>query len=268
MKLPPDYHNHTIWSNHAVGTMEQYVQHALEIGLSEMAFTPHLPIRTPSKMKLTLAPEEMLLFDAEIKRLQDAYASRIIIRYGGEADYVPGTEKDAEKLLKQYPFDFLITSVHYIGDWGFDTPEYADEFERRDLETVYAEYVRLLRAAIGTGLFDIVGHFDLPKKFGHRLDPEPLDLYGEVLDLVAAAGMCIELNTAGRDKPVKEFYPSESVLRLALERGIGVTTGSDSHAPAEVGRYFEEARDLLCRLGFREVMRFEARKRLALPLCH
>lgn len=264
MRVPPDYHMHTPWSNHGTGTMEDYTRRAIEIGLEEIGFSPHLPITVPSREKLTLYPEEMPLFDRELRRLRESYGSQVIIRYGGEADFLPGAEAEIEALIKEYPFDYLICSVHYIGEWGFDNPAHADEFERRELREVYNNYFTLLSSAIRTGFFDIVGHFDLVKKFGHRL--EPLETYEELLDLIAESRMCIELNTSGKEKPVAEFYPTKRVLELAHERGIPLTFGSDAHAPGEVARYFEEAKLLALSAGYREVASFECRKRKSLPL--
>jgi histidinol-phosphatase (PHP family) len=115
-------------------------------------------------------------------------------------------------------------------------------------------------------LFDIIGHTDLIKKFGHRprVDPEPF--YREAAAVFKEADAVVELNTSGRDKQAGEFYPSRAMLEALIAEGVPLTLGSDAHKPAEVGRYFDEARQLLLDLGVREIVAFERRQRRLVSL--
>ena len=45
MKLPADYHMHTPLCRHASGEPVEYARHAVEIGLSEIGFSDHSPMR-------------------------------------------------------------------------------------------------------------------------------------------------------------------------------------------------------------------------------
>ena len=107
----------------------------------------------------------------------------------------------------------------------------------------------MLEKLAGSGLFHTLGHMDLVKKFGYRPEEDVSDAFCRVLDAVAKNNMLIEINTSGLDKPVKEMYPSPDILRAAVDRNIGITLGSDSHAPEEVGRHFADALKLLRGLG-------------------
>src|SRR5206468_2131383 len=83
------------------------------------------------------------------------------------ADFIPGHEQALEHILRSYDWDYVIGSVHFMGEWGFDDSRYLAEFERRDVDALYRQYFALVAASAETGLFDTIGHSDLIKKFGH-----------------------------------------------------------------------------------------------------
>jgi histidinol-phosphatase (PHP family) len=74
--------------------------------------------------------------------------------------------------------------------------------------------------------------------------------------------MCIELNSAGLRKPVKECYPSNAILKKCYESDIPVTFGSDSHKPEEVGWEIERALSILREVGYSQVVGFQNRKKI------
>jgi len=114
-----------------------------------------------------------------------------------------------------------------------------------------------------SGLFDILAHPDLVKKFS-RVPSGDLDrFYDPVIEAIAANGSVIELNTAGWHKPCAEAYPAPRFLELAASAGIGLVISSDAHAPCEIARDFPKARELAKAAGYRETQRFEKRKRSA-----
>jgi len=126
---------------------------------------------------------------------------------------------------------------------------------------LWRSYWRLLRATALCGVFDIIGHFDLPKKFNFY---PSLDLTEEalsVLDAIAEADIAIEINTSGWDRPVEEAYPSLRYLQEANRRKIPLVINSDGHAPSEVTRHFVRAEELARAAGYSELIRFEQRRR-------
>ncbi len=169
---------------------------------------------------------------------------------GIEADYRPGTIAQVTALLDEYPFDYVIGSVHHLGAWGFDDPRQMDGYEQRDIDDIWTEYFELVGDAAESGLFTILGHLDLVKKFGYRstrlLDRE-LD---RLVQRIARSGVLVEINTAGLHKPVKEAYPTLEILRRLYAAGVDVTFGSDAHKPSEVGRDFEHAAGLAREAGY------------------
>ncbi len=92
------------------------------------------------------------------------------------------------------------------------------------------------RDAAESGLFTILGHLDLVKKFGYR-PTRSLDRELErLVERIAHAEVLVEINTAGLHRPTGEAYPSLDILRRLCEAGVQITFGSDAHRPDEVGR--------------------------------
>ncbi|MGE5618379.1 MAG: histidinol-phosphatase HisJ family protein [Sphingomonadaceae bacterium] len=264
-----DYHVHTSRCGHAEGTMEEYVEQALALGLAEIGFSDHLHLywipqeeRDPG---LAMAEEELPRYVESVLRLRERYP-QIPIRLGLEADYIPGKEETLRRILTPYPWDYVYGSIHFIGEWGFDDPRYMERYNRWDVDELYRHYFGLVKDAAATGLFDIMGHLDVVKKFGHRPAGDATELYREVASALKAAGVAIEVSTAGLRKPVGEIYPAPALLAECARQGIPAGLGSDSHRPAEVGIHFDRALEALRAAGYRETVRFEARRRRPVPL--
>jgi histidinol-phosphatase (PHP family) len=115
--------------------------------------------------------------------------------------------------------------------------------------------------AAESGLFEIIGHADLPKKFGHEPDPKCGPLYENFLNASKKSGCAVELNTAGLRKDCKEIYPSREILKLAFQKDVPITFGSDAHAPGEVGMNFADAVQLARGVGYTKACRFRQRRR-------
>jgi histidinol-phosphatase (PHP family) len=132
---------------------------------------------------------------------------------------------------------------------------------------VWSAYFERLTQAAASGLFDIIGHADLPKKFGIVPDQDLTPLFEKFLDAVRARNVAVELNTAGLRKECREIYPSAQLCREMRERGVAITFGSDAHAAAEVGAQWSEALTWAQAAGFKHWRRFEGRKpeEVALP---
>src|SRR5207244_2357164 len=116
---------------------------------------------------------------------------------------------------------------------------------------------RRIREIAATGLIDCLSHLDLIKIHGHRPIAPIRDVVSETLDVINARGLAIELSTAGWRKPVNELYPSDEIIRLAIEKGIRFTTASDAHSHVQLGENYERLAAKMEELGIREVCVFE-----------
>jgi histidinol-phosphatase (PHP family) len=179
---------------------------------------------------------------------------------------LPGHEAWIRALAQRHPWDYFIGSVHYIsGGWDIDSPFKRDLWERCDVDAVWTEYFERLTQAAASGLFEIIGHVDLPKKFGHRPRRDLTPLLENLFSAAKQNHCAIELNTAGLRKDCKEIYPSRSILELAFRHGVPITFGSDAHSAVEVGANFSEAMQLARSVGFQESLRLTGRNRTFAP---
>jgi histidinol-phosphatase (PHP family) len=191
----------------------------------------------------------------------------LTIRLALEVDFLPDRVEWIRQLAQRHPWDYLIGSVHYVsGGWDIDSPFKRELWQRCDVDAVWTEYFERLTAAAASGLFEIIGHADLPKKFGHLPKRDLTPLIGQLLDACRATDTAIELNTAGLRKECREIYPSRTILELAHRKGVGITLGSDAHAPGEVGADFTQAIQLAKAVGFTHTRVFAGRKRSEVPL--
>ncbi len=266
MSLPPDYHMHTPLCRHATGEPVDYARRAVEIGLEEIGFADHSPMPRDDFDNWRMFDRQLDEYVAKVRRAQKAFP-RLTIRLALEVDYLPGHEDWIRQLAARHPWDYFIGSVHYVSDsWDIDNPAKLSEWKARDAFEVWSAYFERLTRAAESRLFEIIGHADLPKKFGLRPAQDCTPLYEAFLDAAVKAGCAIELNTAGLRKDCREIYPSRQILELALQKGVPITFGSDAHAPGEVGMNLAEAVRLARDIGYRESCRYQRRERQLRPL--
>ena len=261
MSLPADYHMHTLLCRHAAGEPVDYARHAVELGLTEIGFSDHSPMPQDDFDNWRMFDRQLDDYVAKVRLAQNTFP-QLTIRLALEVDYLPGHEQWIRSLAARHPWDYLIGSVHYVSEsWDIDNPAKLSEWTKRDAYEVWQIYFDRLTLAAESKLFDIIGHADLPKKFGIRPAQACTPLYEKFLNAAAQAGGAIELNTAGLRKECQEIYPCAELLQLAYQKQVPITFGSDAHAPAEVGMNFAEAVALARAAGYRETSRFHRRQR-------
>ncbi len=260
MKLIGDYHMHTPLCGHAVGLPAEYVEQAIKLGFKEIGFCDHAPLVSHSDPKITMSFEQLRFYHAMIEDVRKRYAKKIKVKIGIEADFIPGFEEKTEAILNAYAYDYVYGSVHFINSWGIDDPAENERWNTADINKVYREYFDLLRRCAQSGLYDIMAHVDLVKKFCHFPTE---DMTGEVkktAEVFKASGVTIEINTSGLRKPVKEIYPSLAHLKIYCEGGVPLAFGSDAHAPTHVGKDFDKGIQLAKAAGYKEYRIFKQRK--------
>src|SRR5215470_6828548 len=135
------------------------------------------------------------------------------------------------------------------------------------LGSMYAEYFRRLRELIGTGLIDCLAHLDLIKIHGHRPRTDIGTLVNETLEFIQSRTLAIELSTAGWRKPVNELYPSDSIIELAMEKGIPFTIASDAHSHAQLADNYARLAQKLGAFGVRQLCIFDKHQRIVRVVC-
>jgi histidinol-phosphatase (PHP family) len=184
-----------------------------------------------------------------------------------EVDFIPGQEEWIRSLRARHPWDYFIGSVHYVTQgWDIDNPGRRDEWTQRDTWDVWEAYFQRLEQAAGSGLFQIIGHADLCKKFGNYPVRDWSSLLESFVGVASRSGCAIELNTAGLRKDCREIYPSPAFLGFAARARVPITFGSDAHDPTEVGMDFSAAVELARRCGYTHSLRLAQGTGTAIPL--
>jgi len=252
---------HTPLCRHATGEPDAYAKRALEIGLTEIGFSDHAPMPQDDFDTWRMNTDKLGEYVAKVRQAQEDFP-QLTIRLALEVDYLPGYDDWIRGLAARYPWDYFIGSVHYVSDgWAIDDPQKLSEWKHRNADEVWSVYFERLTMAAETGFFEIIGHADLPKKFGHRPPRDARLLYEKFLNAVKKSGCAIELNTAGLRKDCREIYPAREILQLAFQKGVPITFGSDAHAPEEVGMNFADAVQLARSVGYQDCCRFARRTR-------
>jgi histidinol-phosphatase (PHP family) len=257
-----DYHTHNKLCKHAEGGIEDYVRQALTMRLSEIGCSDHSPMPNnfDEKYRMTLQQFHES-YKPDVLALQEKYKGKIIVKFALEGDFYPGTEQWVKEFNDSQPFDYVIGSVHYLGEWGFDDPLFVHKYDEQDIDKVYDLYYHHIKRSAQSALFDIIGHCDLVKKFGHRPAKNMEEVLRETFKVVKQANMAVEINTSGLRKPIKEIYPSEQILEILHEYRIPLTLGSDAHSPSDVAKDFDIARQLVEKYGEGKISIFTRRQR-------
>jgi len=256
-----DYHSHP--QGHRVqrytqALLQPWADSARKFALVDIAFTDHDRYHAG------------IDFD-EIDRLRERNPD-LRLRAGIELDNDPTYSAAGRKWIEKHweKLDFVLGSVHFLdrADQMFDSvPDGAEQFEGRDVHTIYRDYFRRVREMAATGLVDCLAHLDLVKIHGHRPGGEIGAIVNETLDFIRARNLAIELSTAGWRKPVNELYPGDRIVELAIEKEIPFTTASDAHSHAQLGDSYPRLAQKMASFGIRQICIFENHQRVMRAVC-
>lgn len=249
-----DLHNHTARCNHAEGTVDEYIQRAINLGIDIYGFSEHAPMDFDPEYRLAFG--EMQAYTDDILTAKEHYKNDIRILLGYEVDYLPGHMD--ERILKA-KVDYLIGSVHFIDKWSFDNPEFIGGYKNRDIDEIWKAYFEATEAMAKSGKFDIAGHLDLIKVFKFMPKQDTRILAKDALQAIKKSNMVLELNSAGLRKPVAEIYPSKLLLQEAYALDIPITFSSDAHAVDQIGFGYEKVISLAKEVGYTKAVTFQDR---------
>lgn len=255
-----DYHIHSSFSDGRAAP-EDYIAPAVAAGLNEIGFSEHLTLFRES-LDWSMSASDVGLYLKHINNLS-RNVTGIKVRKGLEVDFFPGKEKEIWSFLKKTKLDYVIGSVHYLGDSTVDMgPEF---YDGKNVDSLFEVYFDMVAAAAAAGLFDIIAHCDLIRIYGSKPSFDPENLYRNLARSFKIHDVAFEINTNGRNRPVGDFYPDRKYLRIFREENVPVCVNSDAHMPSRVGQHFDEAYELLRGAGYSEMAVFENRKRFMIP---
>ncbi|MCW0481652.1 histidinol-phosphatase HisJ family protein [Gaoshiqia sediminis] len=249
-----DYHMHSILSD-GKDTHEEMVKAGIEKGLEEIGFSDHVCLKS---VNWAISEIDIPVMTQQILDLREKYNGQITIKYGIEMDYFPGREDEIRSLINSLPLDYVIGSVHFIGDWNFDSDK--SLYGKWSNDELYHMYFELVQMAAKSGLFDIIGHLDIIKKFRVYPESDQTQLLEDTLKIIQENNLVVELNTGGLDRPCADFTPSPALVERCYQLHIPMTISSDAHQTSQIARHYETGIDLLRRVGFKELAAFDNRK--------
>ncbi|MGE5454372.1 MAG: histidinol-phosphatase HisJ family protein [Methylocystaceae bacterium] len=244
-----DYHIHALSHGEYQPDLEWYREYLLRatmLGVREIGFSEH--------------DEYWELVKPDVIRSLGSEFSSIQIKVGLETEYQHRDKPEIEQFLQQGTLDYTIGSVHYLGEWNFDHPDFKERFAWYPIDELYEQYFTTVGSMISSHAFDIVGHLDLIKVWGHRPSRRVSYYLQPLLGALRQSGMAVEINSGGLRKPVGEVYPEPALLPMLFAANIPVTLGSDAHHPDQVGWELDRSQQLVRQAGYRKVAGFTRRQ--------
>jgi histidinol-phosphatase (PHP family) len=271
-----DYHVHTEFSDDSTYQMEQVVKDAIAMKLDEICFTDHVDYGIkedwdcgyPIKYRdgEPFANVDYPAYVAKIYELQQLYEGKINIKLGLEFGVQTHTIPQYEALFQRYLFDFIILSIHQVEDKEF----WMQDFQKGRTQDEYnlRYYEEMLNVVKQFQNYSVLGHMDLIVRYDNngvypfeKVEP----IITDILKIIIQNGKGIELNTSYHRYGLKDSSPSVNILKLYRKLGGEIVTiGSDSHSPAHLGAYIDEAKQLLKDIGYRYMCTYDKMK----PIYH
>lgn len=263
-----DYHLHSTYSADGISSIDAFCQRALELGFVEIGFCEHADFdpRDPYYDYFDYAA-----FRRQIEVQRERYGHSLTVQAAVEVTYQASREEEIALFLADKRLDYVVGSVHLVedeGDWAMisEAGYCGRYFAQRTMQAAYRPYFDELRQAVASGLFDLIGHFDLVKRYGVGYYGlfDPAVFAGEIHDilkLMVEKGVGLEINTSGLCQAPQETYPGLAILKCYRRLGGEIlTVGSDAHSAADLGRGIAQAVALARQAGFRAITLFEGRE--------
>ena len=247
--------------------VERYLAAAEDAGIGELGCSEHV-YRFTDALKIWRHP----FWEQQARDDLDAYCEFVRttpLRLGLEVDFVPGAEDRIGNLIDGRDFDYVVGSVHFLGDRAVDHDGYDIWKLDGDPDAIWRHYFETLAEAARCGLFDILAHPDLVKVWGRGRPWPDGDLrryYEPAVEAFHEVGVAVEVSTAGLRRPVEEIYPAPALATMCVEAGAAFSLSSDAHIPADVGHAYESAVAAMRGWGIEQIAVFERRERRLEPL--
>lgn len=270
LHLRPDEEDTTFDRYFTAENVDRYRAAAAERGIEELGVAEHV-YRFRQALDLWRHPLWLENANDDLDEYCE-FVRGTSLRLGVECDFVPGAEGRTAAMLEARDFDYVVGSVHFVGDGdaavdhdGFDVWAAPDA----SAEEIWTRYFDHFGRCARSGLFDILAHPDLVKVWGRDRPLPEGDLrrfYEPAVEAIVEGGSAVELSTAGLRKTVGELYPAREFAALVVEAGVPFALSSDAHLPEQIGFRYDDALAFLDDLGVEEIAVFEGRRRRLEPL--
>jgi histidinol-phosphatase (PHP family) len=266
--LRPDTADSPVERYFTAQNAEAYREAATARGIAELGVSEHI-YRFSEALEIWDTPLWREFAHDDVDAYCQFVREETDLRLGIEADYLPGREDRVAGFLDRREWDYVVGSIHFVGEGALDHEDYDIWGMGQGVDKVWSTYFTWLGELARTGLYDILAHPDLVKHWGSQRPAPEGDLrrfYELAMDGIAESGIAIEVSTAGLRKPVNELYPTRAFLDMCLDAGNPVALSSDAHVPEHLGHGYEEAVAWLADAGVTELAVFAGRERTLVPL--
>ncbi len=253
--------------NHAKDSLEDMIRAYIEKGFSWIGIAEHMPpasdrFRYPEEKAAGLDARELfnrfVRYFSTCRRLQKKYFSKIKICVGFETETYSGSEQMVRKLIKKFQPDYIVGSLHHVNDMGIDISK--EKYDQAahvlgGIDALYCRYFDQQYEMINALRPEVIGHFDLIRIFDpdYRSRLEKAAIQKRIrrnIERIKEFDLIMDLNLRALYWNDSEPYISRSILLQALNLGIAVVPGDDSHSLDTVGLNVEKGIKILQDLGF------------------
>ncbi len=248
-------HNHTGFTGHGEGSVEQLITQASKLGMTNIAVTEHYPLsKAIDEPNYISMPKSSLPLYKEQILEQRAKHPEMEILVGCELDWL-GDDEDRTFAPDEFDdFDIILGSVHYLDLWPFDDPEQKDYWDKMSPRWIWDRYFEVwCEAVTSSAPFTVMAHPDLVKKFNIYPEGSIKKYYSQAAEAARAGNRMIEVNTSGLFYACKELYPNIDLLREFCRAGVPCTIGTDAHTALDVNRAIVEGYRHMYEAGYREL---------------
>lgn len=251
--MKADLHIHTEFSCDSEAGMEQYIKQAVKTGVQILCFTDHVDLNSNDYGYNYYNPEK---YFEKFNYVKMNFADEIKLCAGIEFGE-PHLYADSLAQLSKYPYDYIIGSIHWIGDM-FPCQKVREQYSAKEFYTLYWDEVL---NTVKQGGFDALGHIDFPKRYYGEIyysEEKMKEIFKYLLD----KDMVLEINTSSLRKGYSETMPGKELLEIYKAcGGRYVTIGSDAHEVQDLGADNHIAKQMIQQLKLQEVL-YENRKRV------
>ncbi|MCS6981106.1 MAG: histidinol-phosphatase [Flavobacteriales bacterium] len=261
-------HGHCYYCD-GMGSPEEYVERALELGHAFIGFSSHVPLARHNS-PWNMAAENFYKYLNHIQDLRRQYEGKIEIYCGFEMDD-PYSLYTTSELCQIYEdmVSYTIGSVHYVGElpdgslWQVDgsTEEFlrgVEELCNGSVEAAVGQYFNCIKHMLTFYQPTILGHVDKilihpPVQQLLRIKPEFFrKRLEEIFALAKRQGTVVEINTRGLySGRYHDYYPSRQFWPLLKVLETPVVVHSDCHAPQELDALCHKAWETAYYAGLR-----------------
>jgi len=269
-KMKFDLHTHHDRCGHARGGIRNYIEAGIEKGLDIIGISDHTPYFASEEdhpfPHITMPKSQFPEYVEEVLKLKREYSGKIDVLLGIEADFFPEQVDNYRPYFDQYPFDYIIGSVHHVDGVSIFNKNRWEGLSSKEQIRTKENYYSLIEQSARSGMFQILGHIDAMKGYYPAFSNIQTQVVDDTLKIIGENKLAIEINTSGKTKDCGGWYPADDILERALHYGVEVTFGSDAHIPSRVGDEWELVQQRLKEIGFTYWVYFRQKQKQIVPL--